>query len=70
MRYMNRSWNILNWNVRGINSSERWDDTRLKIEESSCCIMPFQEIKRETFDMAYIRNFYPKRFNQYIFICP
>ena len=65
---MNRSWNILNWNVRGINSNDRWDDIRLKINESSCCIMTFQETKREQFDLAYIRNLCPKRFNQYSFM--
>ena len=30
--------------------------------------MTFQETKREQFDLAYIRNFYPKRFNQYSFM--
>lgn len=63
---MNRNWNILNWNVRGINSSDRWNDIRMKIEDSSCCILTLQETKREIFDLAYIKNFCPKRFNQFI----
>ena len=29
--------------------------------------MTFQETKRDTFDLAYIKNFCPKRFNQYCF---
>lgn len=62
---MNRSWNILKWNVRGINSSIRWNDIRQKINESSCSIMTFQETKREQFDLSYIKNFCPKRFNQF-----
>ena len=65
---MNGSSKIFNWNVRGINSTERWDDIRLKIDESSCCVMTFQETKRESFDLAYIRNFCPKRFNQYVYM--
>ena len=64
---MNRSWNILNWNVRGINSTTRWNDIRKKIDESACCIMTFQETKRDNFDIAYIKNFCPKRFNQFCF---
>lgn len=64
---MNRSWNILNWNVRGINSSIRWNDIRQKIDESTCCIMTFQETKRDHFDLAYIKKICPKRFNQFCY---
>ena len=60
---MNRSWNILNWNVRGINSQTRWDDLRARIEESNCGVICIQETKREDFDQAYLRNFSPRRFN-------
>ena len=55
-----RSWNILNWNVRGIISSARWDDIRQKIDESACCIMIFQETKRDSFDLAYIKKIAPR----------
>ena len=65
--FMNRSWNILNWNVRGINSTARWNDIRKKNEESACCIMTFQETKRDIFDSTYIKNFCPKRCNQYCY---
>ena len=64
---MNRSWHILNWNMRGINPTTRWNDIRRKIEESACCIMTFQETNREIFDNAYIKNFCPKRFNQFCY---
>lgn len=63
---MNRSWNILCWNVRGINSPGRWDDIRLKIEESACSIIALQETKREEFDISYIKKFCPKRFNKFL----
>lgn len=64
---MNRKWNIINWNVRGINSQDRWDDLGLKIEESACNIMCFRETKKEIFDQNIIKNFFPRRFNKYVF---
>ena len=63
----NRSWNILNWNVRGINSQTRWDDLRARIEESNCGVICIQETKRDSFDQAYLRNFSPRRFNQFAY---
>jgi exonuclease III len=65
---MLRNWNILDWNVRGINSQRRWDDIRLRTKESNCGIICFQETKRETFDQAYLRNFCHRRFNNYAYI--
>jgi exonuclease III len=59
------SWNILDWNIRGINSQARWDDIRQRIEESNCCIISLQETKRENFDLTYLRNFCPRKFNQF-----
>ena len=64
---MNRKWNILNWNIRGINSQTRWDDLRDKIDESNCGITCLQETKRDDFDQNYLRNFSPRRFNQYFY---
>lgn len=43
---MNRSWNILCWNVRGINPAEKWPLIRNKIDESNCEIFYFQEAKK------------------------
>jgi len=64
---MNRSWNILCWNVRGINAAEKWPSIRSKIDESRCEIFCFQETKKESFDPSFIRNFAPKRFDKFIF---
>jgi hypothetical protein len=52
---------------RGINSQARWDDLSNKILESTCNIMCLQETKREIFDNNYIRNFCPRRLNQFEF---
>jgi exonuclease III len=63
-----RSWKILNWNLRGINSEKKWLALASKIEESNCDIICLQETKRETFDMDYIKKFCPKRFNKFEFL--
>ncbi|KAG2577604.1 hypothetical protein PVAP13_6NG193309 [Panicum virgatum] len=65
---MNRSRNILCWNVRGINSQEKWDSIRNKIDESSCAVVCLQETKREHFDMQYIRKFAPRCLDKYDFV--
>lgn len=65
----NCAWNILCWNVRGLNDSEKWEPIRNKIEESSANIFCLQETKREVFDIRYIRKFAPKRFDKFDF-CP
>ena len=64
---MNRSWYIVDWNLRGINSQLRWDEVRAKADESNCHIMCLQETKREHFDHHYIRNFCPRRINQFAY---
>jgi len=61
----NRDWNVLCWNIRGINGSEKWEAMRNKVEESSCSILCIQETKRQTFDLPYIKNFVPRRFDCY-----
>lgn len=64
---INRSWNILCWNVRGINAAEKWSTICNKIDESNCEIFCFQETKKENFDSAFIRNFAPRRFDKFAF---
>lgn len=64
---MNRTWNILCWNVRGINAADKWTHIRSKIEESNCDIFCFQETKKEHFDLAFIKNFASRRFDKFIF---
>jgi exonuclease III len=64
-----RSWNILCWNVRGLNDKDKWDPIRNKIEESHANIFCLQETKKESFDLCFIRKFAPKRFDQFDF-CP
>ncbi|CAO2167262.1 unnamed protein product [Urochloa humidicola] len=62
-----RNWNILNWNIRGLNSTDKCNAVKEKIEESSCAVYCIQETKREHFDCSYIKNLAPKRFNKFAF---
>ena len=62
-----RNWNVLCWNVRGLNSDARQRDIRAKIEESHCSIICLQETKCEQFDIRKIRSFCPRRFDQFAF---
>ena len=63
-----RSWNILCWNIRDINAQNKCDAVRNKIEESSCSVICLQETKRESFDISFIRNFAPRRFDHFDYI--
>lgn len=65
---MNRSWNVLCWNIRGINSDSKWNALRDKIDESACSIFCLQETKRDSFDSQYIKKFAPRRFDNFDFI--
>lgn len=64
----NRSWNLLCWNIRGINAVEKCDAIWDKIEESACTVICLQETKHEHFDMSYICKFEPRRFDQFDYI--
>lgn len=63
-----KSWNLLCWNVRGINSEGKWESIRNKIIESNCDIISIQETKREFFDSTYIRKFCPPAFDAFCFL--
>lgn len=62
------NWNVLCWNIRGLNATDKWDAVRNKIEESSCSIFCLQETKKERIDMHFIRNFAPRRFDRFDYI--
>ena len=62
-----RQWNVLCWNIRGINATDKGDVVRQKIEESVCSVVCLQETKWTTFDSAYVRNFAPCHFDKFEF---
>jgi exonuclease III len=39
-----------------------------KIEESGCDIICIQETKRQTFDLAFIKKFCPRKFNKFEYL--
>jgi exonuclease III len=41
-----KTWKVLDWNIRGINSEAKQLAIREKIEESGCSVMCIQETKR------------------------
>jgi len=64
----NRSWIILCWNVRGINSEDKWEAIKSKIREAKCDIFCLQETKKDFFDSQYIRNFCPEHIDSFDFL--
>ena len=64
---MNKSWNVLSWNIRGINSDSKLLAIRNAIDISGCSVLCIQETKWESFDLAFIKSFCPKRFDKFVF---
>jgi exonuclease III len=62
-----KEWSILCHNIRGINSSDKWNSIRNNIRETACDIICIQETKRASFDENYLRNFSPRQFDQFVF---
>lgn len=63
-----RFWKVLCWNVRGINSEEKWNPIRDTLSEAACDIFCLQETKRENFDLQFIRKFSPRGFDSFEFL--
>lgn len=58
---------IIFWNIRGVNFQEKWDAIKDKISESACQVLCLQEIKKESFDIFYIKKFCPRNIDQFAF---
>jgi exonuclease III len=61
-------WSVLSHNIRGINSSAKWNGLRCAIRETGCDVICLQETKREFFDEAYLKNFCPNCFDSFAFV--
>jgi len=46
----NRTWSVLSWNIRGINSKKKWDAVRDRVVDSNCDVVCLQETKKQSFD--------------------
>ena len=64
----NRSWNVLCWNVRGLNAVRKWDSIKNKVLNTNCDIICFQETKKETMDQAFVRKILPPTFDDFLFV--
>ena len=62
-----RSWRVMCWNVRGLNSDDRQRAVRNKVEESMASVVCLQETKMECIDSMTVRNFCPSRSDSFVF---
>ena len=63
----NRSWNILNWNIRGINSEDKCNAVKEKIDESACAIYCIQ---RETILTILLSKSWPQSVSKSLLSLP
>jgi hypothetical protein len=56
---------VLCWNIRDINSSNKWSVIKSKINELACDHM---KQKRTFFDQAYVKNFCPPSFDRFEYV--
>lgn len=63
-----REWKVLCWNVRGLNSDRKWNSIRNKISDSACDVICFQETKKESFDLNFIKNFCPPVYDAFLYL--
>jgi hypothetical protein len=61
-------WSVLSHNVRGINSTAKWNAIRCSIRDAGCEVVCLQETKKEFFDLAYLKNFCPAPFDSFGFV--
>ena len=63
-----RNWNVLCWNVRGLNSDKKLLALSNAISVSGCAIVCLQETKKPLVDLAFIKSCCPKRFDKFAFV--
>jgi exonuclease III len=61
-------WSVLSHNVRGINSTAKWNAIRCSIRDAGCEVVCLQETKKEFFASAYLKNFCPAHFDSFAFV--
>ena len=62
------NWNVLCWNIRGMNSDPKLLALSNAIATSGCSVVCLQETKKSAFDNSYIKSCCPKRFDKFAFI--
>lgn len=65
---LTKNWNVLTWNVRGINSAWKWVPVKNKIADASYDIVCLQETKKENVDLSFIRKICPQALDAFEFL--
>lgn len=63
----NKFWNVLCWNIRGMNSNEKCIALKNAIHVSGCAVICLQETKLSSCNMSFIHSICPKCFHQFLF---
>ena len=64
-RVTTRSWKVLCWNVRGLNSDARQRSVREKVIESQCSVLCLQETKLSSCSHSIMKSICPHGFDQF-----
>ena len=62
------NWNVLCWNVRGLNSEAKQLALSNAINSCGCAVICLQETKKPSFDHTFIKSCCPKCFDQFDFV--
>ena len=62
------NWNVLCWNVRGLNSDDKQLALSNAIRSSGCFVVCLQETKKTTFDLYFVKSCCPCNFDQFDFV--
>ena len=62
------NWNVLCWNVRGLNSGDKQLALSNAITSSGCAVVCLQETKKSSFDLSFIKSCCPRRFDHFAFV--
>ena len=60
-------WNVLSWNIRGLNSKKKLLALNNVIISSGCAVVYLQETKLSDVTSAFIRTCCPRQFDQFAF---
>lgn len=63
-----KKWNVLSWNIRGLNSDKKWNGIRDRVSENNCDVICLQETKCSTFDLSFIHQFCNNSFDSFEFL--
>ena len=62
------NWNVLCWNICGLNSGDKQLALSNAITSSGCVVVCLQETKKSSFDLPFVKSCCPRRFDQFAFV--